>query len=215
MTMLTFSSLLVCDDFDGLSHNIDVINALLGTVSLFKFLTREDAQIDFVFNERPFLYMNVQRLIPLIKSDHALVFCPARNSPPPPKITELQIRVKSPSLCAMCYVKTWRSRAVSISYPPWETSIKWYLYSWSFCYFFLFNKHFLIWTVQICSDDKLQMKPSIKHLLIKRDNAYTKGKRLKYLRLRSAVSQQIRKRRTTFSIVCCSNREGRIDLACH
>jgi hypothetical protein len=63
---------------------------------------------------------------------------------------------------------------------------------------FLFNKHFPLRVVRVRSDDKPWVKPSLKLLINKRDEAFSKGKRWKYLRLRAAVIQHCAKLKNNF-----------------
>ena len=178
-------SLLICGDFNGLSDCVDEINSLLGTFSLFVFPTRENAQLDHVLCDTPQLFKEAQCFAPLGKSDHSLVFCDVLAVPPPPSVTKIQTRAKSPSACATFKAELDNSSfLLSIMEMTDVNAASNALIQYLV---FLFNKHFPLRSVRLKSDDKPWIKPSVKLLINKRDSAYAKGKMGKYLRLRKAV----------------------------
>ena len=189
-------SLLVCGDFNGLSDSVDMVNSLLGTTSLFNFSTRDSAQIDHALCDHPNIFKEAQRLSPLGKSDHALVFCDVSSVPPPPSVAKIQVRSKSPSGCAnfgaelensLFLPSITKMADVNVA----SNALVQYL-------MFLYNKHFPIKSVRVRSDDKPWVKSSLKLLINMRDNAYAKCKMVKYFRLRKAVIQHSQKLKSDF-----------------
>ena len=189
-------SLIVCGDFNGLSNEIDELNSLLGTTSLFHFPTRDSAQLDFVLCNRPSLYSESVCMAPLGKSDHVVVFCSPITLPPPPVVKKIQFRYKSRSACAN--LRADLQNSFELESLCLLTDINELTASLIKLLVGLLDKHMPWKTVRLKSSDKPWVRPSLKYLINMRDKAFSEGKTLKYRRLRSAVILHIKKLKSNF-----------------
>ena len=187
---------LLCGDFNGLSGSVDNLNALLGTSCVFQSPTRGAAQLDHILSDSPNSYLTAVISAPLGRSDHNVIFCPSLHQPTLPIRKKVQFRVKSPAACAGFHKElstaAFLQNILSEEDVNKATSI--FLDSLSS----LFNKFFPLRSVQLRSDDKPWMKPSLKHLINRRDRAFKERKTLKYFRLRELVIHHASKLRRDY-----------------
>ena len=187
---------LICGDFNGLSDNIPTINSLLGTECLFQFPTRGSAQLDFALSDSKNAYLKSQLLPPLGRSDHFVIFCPSTSVKPRPSTKKIKFRPKTPAACASFHSTLIKDDFLSDVLEQHDVNKATSMFLDSL--YALFDFHFPSRTIRLRSDDKPWVRPSLKHLINKRDRAFNEGKTLKYLRLRESVILHVQKLKKNF-----------------
>ena len=114
-----------------------------------------------------------------------VIFCAPVSLPPPPSIRKVKVREKSPASIANFRYELENSLILPtvLDIVDVNEATKCLVEHLTF----LFDKHFPWRSDRVRSDDKPWVKPSLKLLINKRDDAYAKGRVVKYLRLRDAV----------------------------
>lgn len=190
------NGVIICGDFNGLADEVCSLNSILGTVSLFEFPTRDNAQLDFLLTNSPKSFQQSICLPPLGKSDHVVIFCQSKKSIPPPQVRKVKFRSKTPAACANFRYDLLNNdffeRILMVDDVNQIMNM--------FLDFInpLLDEHFPFKTVRLRSDDKAWVKPSLKLLINRRDRAFAERKSLKYQRLRQAVIDHVKELKSDY-----------------
>jgi len=197
------AKLIVCGDFNDLRHYYKEMASLLNASTLIDFPTRKDNILDQVFTNI-YVTKGAMKLPCIGKSDHSSVLW-----------NQQSVNRKSSKMKVRCFAKNNMARFDAAMYSTiWEyiissaetideaaSALLHKLYT-------LFDEHFPLKTIRNRNDDPPWMKPSLKLLIDRRDRAFCKGKKLKYLRLRQAVISHIKDLKRRFVISASDHRHS-------
>ncbi len=175
---------ILCGDFNGLSHHYDEITRVTQLKPVVASSTRGQNILDQIFVSFPFCD-NPKILPPVGKSDHAVVFWRFGNRSSRGSVRKVCFRKVTSSgraLFSSVMVNTdWLSLVKS------ESDLNSCAALLLNCLYALFDFCFPMRTVRMRSTDPPWMRPSLKAMIDDRDRAYSKGETQKHLRLRDEV----------------------------